>query len=641
MTENSSSPSGSAPADDAAHAAHRPLGKADVWGLTLGSVGVVFGDIGTSPLYALRESLTHIARDGVVARSEVIGVISLVLWALILIVTVKYIVFLLRADNNGEGGMLSLLALVQRGIGRRSPLLFVIAITGAALFYADGIITPAISVLSAVEGLELVTPAFRPYIVPLALGILIGLFAVQSRGTGRVAAWFGPTTALWFVVMGVLGAIHIGDDLGILTAINPAYGIVFLFEHGLIGFVVLGSVFLAVTGAEALYADMGHFGRRPIRLAWSVLVFPCLTLNYLGQGAMVLARPETLRNPFFLLAPDWALIPLVILATAATVIASQAVISGAYSMTQQAVQLGLLPRLEIRYTSETTQGQIYVPRINQLLLAGVIFLVLMFGTSSRLASAYGIAVTGAMVLDTLLFFGFLVFCWRWRPWLAVALVVPLLTVELAFFLANILKLFDGGFVPLLIALGLVTVMATWMRGAKILSEKTRRDTIPLTSAMRSFAKMQRVSGTAVFLTSEPDMAPPALLHNLKHNKILHETNIILTVKFANEPHIAKEQRTRAVHVADSFWRVEITYGYMDAPNVPLALSKCREEGLTFDIMTTSFFLGRRNLRRDPRSGMPYWQDKLFIALARNATDATEYFRIPSGRVVELGTQILV
>jgi KUP system potassium uptake protein len=557
------------------------------------------------------------------------------------IVTIKYIVFLMRADNKGEGGMLSLLALVQSAMGRRTPLLFVTAIAGAALFYADGIITPAISVLSAVEGLELVTPALRPYIVPIALAILVGLFAVQSKGTGSVAAWFGPITLVWFIVMGALGLAHIGDDLDIFRAFNPGYGLSFLFSHGLLGFIVLGSVFLAVTGAEALYADMGHFGRGPIRAAWAIVVFPCLVLNYLGQGAMVLAKPETLRNPFFLLAPEWALLPLVALATAATVIASQAVITGAFSMTQQAVQLGLLPRMEIRYTSETTQGQIYVPRVNKLLLVGVVLLVVLFGTSSRLASAYGIAVTGAMLLDTCLFFGFLLVVWRWKLWTAVLLVAPLLTIELAFFGANALKIFDGGYVPLLLAAVLVTVMATWTKGARILSEKTKRDTLPLASVMRSLAKVQRVPGTAVFLTGEPDMAPPALLHNLKHNKVLHQTNVILTVKVADTPRVPRAERVAAEPVGADFWRVSMTFGYMETPNIPLALSKCRDHGLAFDLMTTSFFLGRRNLKRDPRSGMPYWQDRLFIGLARNAADATEYFRIPAGRVVELGTQVLV
>jgi KUP system potassium uptake protein len=609
--------------------------------LTLGAIGVVFGDIGTSPLYAFREALHHVANDGRVARDEVLGIVSLLIWAVLIIVTLKYVVFLMRADNKGEGGMLSLLALLQRAMGRRSPILFVIGIAGAALFYADGIITPAISVLSAVEGLELVTPAFRPYIVPIVLAILVGLFVVQSRGTGSVAAWFGPITAAWFLVMALLGLMHIGDDVGIFAAFNPAFGLRFLFSHGLLGFVVLGSVFLAVTGAEALYADMGHFGRGPIRLGWGAFVMPALFLNYLGQGAFVLAHPEAVRNPFFLMAPGWALLPLVLLATAATVIASQAVITGAFSVTQQAIQLGLLPRMEIRYTSETQAGQIYLPKINRLLFIGVVVLVIAFGSSSRLASAYGIAVTGAMLLDTLLFLGFLVFAWKWRPLLAVLLVAPFFIIELAFFVANALKVVDGGWVPLALAVVLVTVMATWVRGTRILADKTRRDTLPIGSVLRSLEKVTRVPGTAVFLTSEPEFAPQALLHNLKHNKVLHQTNVLLTVRFHEVPRIPKEGRTHVEQVSTDFWRVTVNYGYMDTPNVPLALSKCREQGVKFDIMSTSFFLGRRNLRADPRSGMPLWQDRLYIMLTRGASDATEFFRIPAGRVVELGTQVLV
>lgn len=615
--------------------------KSGFWKLTLGSIGVVFGDIGTSPLYAMRESLHHIARDGQVARHEVIGVVSLLLWSIFLVVTLKYIVFLMRADNKGEGGLLSLLALVQHAMGRRTTITFVVAIAGASLFYADGIITPAISVLSAIEGLELVTPAFKPYVVPIALAILIGLFAVQSTGTGKVAAWFGPITVLWFATMGAMGIIHIGDDLGIMAAFNPVYGIVFLATHGIVGFVVLGSVFLAVTGAEALYADMGHFGRRPIRVGWMAFVMPALCLNYLGQGAFVLAHPEALTNPFFLMAPTWSLLPLVLLATVATVIASQAVITGAFSMTQQAIQLGLLPRMEIRFTSETTQGQIYIPRVNRLLLIGVIALVIGFGSSSRLAAAYGIAVTGSMILDTCLFAAFLLYGWKWRPWLAFTLIGALLTIEIAFFTANALKFFDGGFVPILLAAGLMLCMWTWVRGNKILADKTRRDTIPLTALFRSLEKVQRVPGTAVFLTGEPESAPHALLHNLKHNKVLHQTNVILTVRFADTPRVPKEERIHSEHIGPDFWRVTVTYGYMDQPNVPLALSKCREQGIKFDIMSTSFFLGRRTLKADPRSGMPHWQDKLYIALTKDAADATEFFRIPSGRVVELGTQVLV
>ena len=555
--------------------------------------------------------------------------------------TLKYVLLIMRADNKGEGGTLSLLALAQRAIGRRTNFVFALGIAGAALFYGDAIITPAISVLSAVEGLKVVTPALEHYVVPITLIILICLFAVQSRGTHSVGAWFGPITLVWFICLAILGLRQIPQDYEILTAFNPVLAISFLAREGWVGFTVVGSVFLAVTGAEALYADMGHFGRSPIRFSWMAIVLPSLTINYLGQGAMVLANPNAVDNIFFQMAPEWAVLPLVILATAATVIASQAVITGAYSMTQQAVQLGLLPRLEIRYTSETTAGQIFVPRVNRLLLIGVILLVLYFGSSSRLAAAYGISVTGTMVVTTALAFIVAIRAWGWKPWLAVLIVLPFLLVDVAFLAANLLKFFDGGFVPLMLALAIVVTMASWVRGTVILSQKMRRDTLPLTSLFRSLEKVQRVPGTAVFLTTDPSSVPHALLHNLKHNKVLHQTNVILSVQFAETPHVPKEERTTVEHISADFWRIIVNYGYMDTPNVPLALAKCRQSGLKFDIMTTSFFLGRRNLKRDPRSGMPMWQDRLFISLTKDATNATDFFHIPSGRVVELGTQVLV
>ena len=615
--------------------------KESFFKLALGSVGVVFGDIGTSPLYALREALSHVAHDGQFTRSEVIGIVSLLLWSIFLIVTLKYIVFLMRADNKGEGGMLTLLALVQGALGRRTWIMTGTAIMGAALFYGDSMITPAISVLSAVEGLKLVTPASQPYVLPIALVILIGLFAMQSRGTGGIAAWFGPITAVWFLAMGALGVAHIADDLEILKAFDPRYGVWFLFGHGIVGFVVLGAVFLAVTGAEALYADMGHFGRQPIRWAWLVFVMPALVLNYLGQGAMVLASPATARDPFFLLAPEHLLLPLVILATLATIIASQAVITGAFSMTQQAIQLGLLPRMEIRYTSETQAGQIYMPRITLLSLVGVVTLVLAFRTSSDLAKAYVIAVTGAMVLDTFLFLGFLLLVWKWGLARALLLVVPLLVIEIAFFAANALKIHEGGWMPLAFAAVLMTVMATWTRGSRILSAKTRRETMPIDALIRSLTKVQRVPGTAVFLTSEPDAAPQALLHNLKHNKVLHQSNVILQVLTRDTPRVPDQERTELTQLGPDFWKVTLSFGYMETPNVPLALAQCRKIGLKFDIMSTSFFLGRRTLIADPRSFMPRWQDRLYIWLARGSLDATRFFHIPSGRVVEMGTQVLI
>lgn len=614
--------------------------KASFAALALGSIGVVFGDIGTSPIYALRESLLHVTGGGL-QRSEVIGTVSLLLWSLIVVVTLKYVAFIMRADNKGEGGTLSLLALAQHGVGKRTRLVFALGIAGAALFYGDAIITPAISVLSAVEGLELMTPTFKSYVVPITVAILLGLFAVQSRGTHKVGVWFGPITLVWFVVIGLLGLKHIPDDPTILFAFNPYYGVNFLLHEGAIGFAVIGSVFLAVTGAEALYADMGHFGRGPIRFGWLAIVLPCLAVNYIGQGAAVLADPSMIDNLFFKLAPEWAVLPLVILATAATVIASQAVITGAYSMTQQAIQLGLLPRMEIRYTSETTAGQIFVPRVNRLLLIGVLLLVLLFGSSSKLAAAYGISVTGTMVVTTALAFIVSIRVWGWKVWLALAVVVPFLVVDVTFLVANLFKFLDGGYVPLTLALVMMVMMASWVRGTVILTQKMRRDTLPLTSLFRSLDKVKRVPGTAVFLTTDPTTVPHALLHNLKHNKVLHETNVILSVQFAETPRVPKEERTTVEHVSTGFWRVVVNYGYMDTPNVPLALAKCRQSGLKFDIMTTSFFLGRRNLKPDPRSGMPAWQDRLFIALSKDAANATDFFHIPAGRVVELGTQVLV
>src|SRR4051812_29985180 len=508
------------------------------WKLTLGTLGVVYGDIGTSPLYALKESLSSAAAGGTLTREMIFGVVSLILWALIIIVTIKYVLFILRADNNGEGGTLTLMALAQRAMGHNATGIVLLGMAGSALFYGDAIITPAISVLSAVEGLTLVTPEFERYVLPLSLVILISLFAVQSHGTARVAAWFGPITGVWFVLMALGGVRHIADDPSILTAISPTYGILFLIHHGTPGLLALGAVFLAVTGAEALYADMGHFGRRPIQTAWLGLVLPSLALNYIGQGALLLADPSKLENPFFLLYPDWALLPMIGMATIATIIASQAVITGAFSLTQQAIQLGLLPRMEIRWTSETEKGQIYVPRINALLLVAVIFLVVTFKSSSALVHAYGIAVTGTMVVTAVLAFFVVWRCWRWPLWAAVSVVAPFLLVDLTFLAANALKIPQGGWMPLVVGALLILVMRTWRRGTRILVEKTRKMDVPLDELIGMLGKSQphRVKGTAIFLTSEPDLAPSALLHNLKHNKILHEKNVVVTVKTEDTPH---------------------------------------------------------------------------------------------------------
>jgi KUP system potassium uptake protein len=613
------------------------------WALTLGSVGVVYGDIGTSPLYAFREALHAADWDKVITPQEVFGVLSLILWALILIVTIKYVIILLRADNNGEGGTLSLMALARSVLGRGAVSVFALGVAGAALFYGDAIITPAISVLSAVEGLKVFQPDLGPYVVPLTIVIIVALFAAQSHGTGRVAALFGPITAIWFVVLAVTGLVHIVDEPAILLAFNPLYAAEFLAHHGTAGLFALGAVFLAVTGAEALYADLGHFGRRPIRSAWLGLVLPSLALNYLGQGALVLGNPEAAHNPFFLMVPEWALVPLVVIATIATIIASQAVITGAYSMTRQAIQLGLLPRFEIRHTSEQHSGQIYMPQVNGVLLIGVLGLVLMFESSSALASAYGIAVTATMVVTAIMAFIVIWRVWNWPVLAAAALMLPFLFIDLAFFVANLLKVFEGGWVPLLIGALLGLVMATWKRGTKLLFDKTRRIEVPLAALIETLEKRppHRVPGTAVFLTSDPDFAPSALLHNLKHNKVLHEKNAILTIAYADRPRVSDEERVAIEPLGDSFSRLRMTFGYLESPNVPKALQICRKQGWKFEILNTSFFLSRRSIRPSAKSGMPLWQDRLFIGLARNASDATDFFQIPTDRVVEVGTQVSV
>ncbi|KAB0680792.1 potassium transporter Kup [Aureimonas leprariae] len=611
------------------------------WKLLLGCIGVVYGDIGTSPLYALREAVVHSAADGLL-DSEVIGVVSLLFWALTLIVTVKYIILVLQADNNGEGGTLSLLALVQRVLGRKM-FLAIIGIIGASLFYGDAIITPAISVLSAVEGLKLVTPVFDHWVLPITIVILIGLFAVQSRGTGRISVFFGPITLVWFVVIGVLGIVHIGDRPDILLALNPLSAFFFLIEHGFLALIVLGSVFLAITGAEALYADMGHFGRKPIRVAWVFLVFPALALNYLGQGALIMKDQAALENPFFLMAPEWGRLPLVILATMATVIASQAVITGAFSLTQQAVQLGLVPRLEILHTSEEQFGQIYMPKVNFLLFIGVMVLVLSFQTSGRLASAYGIAVTGNMIGTSILTVIFLWKCWKWKLPLALLTMIPFVLLECIFLGSNLLKVLDGGYAPLGLATGLTVIMWTWMRGTRIVYAKARRESIALTDLTHMLERSQpaRARGTAVFLTSDTQMAPSALMHNLKHNGVLHERNIIMTIIVENTPRVPLEDRVRIEQASELFTRVFLTFGYMEEPNVPKAFSLAKKKGLKFEIMSTSFFLSRRVFRATANVGMPQWQDRLYITLALSAADTSNYYCLPTNRVVEMGQQFTI
>src|SRR3954467_550248 len=624
--------------------AHEGPVTSGFWALTLGSIGVVFGDIGTSPLYAFREAVAGAAGHGQPAPGLlVLGVLSLILWALLVVVTSKYVLLLLRADNNGEGGTLSLMALGQRALGRRSWPLLALGVVGASMFIGDSMITPAISVLSAVEGLKLAAPALEHYVVPLTVLILVVLFAVQSGGTARVASAFGPVMVVWFSVLAVMGLVHISDDPTVLFAINPWYAIQFLLSHGTIGLVTLGAVFLAVTGGEALYADLGHFGRKPIQAGWLYFVLPSLLINYFGQGALVLSDPTAIENSFYRMVPDVLLLPLVVLATAATVIASQAVITGAYSLTRQAVQLGLLPRFEVRYTSETHAGQIYLPRVNRLLLMGVLLLVLLFRTSSNLASAYGIAVSTTMVADGIMGFVVIWKLWNWRAATAAALIMPFVVVDMTFFSANLLKLLEGAWVPLLFGAAMAIMIWTWRRGSSILTTKTRRIEVPLGDLIKSLEKRPPhiVKGTAVFLTSDPSFVPTALLHNLKHNKVLHEHNVILTIETMPTPRVDPAERVRMETISERFATVRLRFGFMESPNVPKALVIARKLGWQFDIMATSFFVSRRSLKPSAQSGMPRWQDHLFIALSRSANDATDYFQIPTGRVVEVGTQVTI
>lgn len=631
-----------------------PLGeRARFWPLALGSVGVVYGDIGTSPLYAFREALGQASRDGVTAAAA-LDVASLALWALILVVTVKYVIFLTRLSNHGEGGVLSLMALAQRAVGRRTTVIFALGVIGAALFYGDAIITPAISVLSAVEGLKsvpgvggVVTPSM---VLILSGVILIGLFAVQSHGTARVAAWFGPICVVWFAVLAALGVSHIIHQPGVFAAFNPLYAVSFLAGHGTAGLFVLGSVFLTVTGAEALYADMGHFGRKPIAAAWLWLVLPCLALNYLGQGAMALqavsaAAGTRVENAdwFFTMAPEFLRAPVVILATLATIIASQAVITGAFSLTGQAMQLGLLPRMRIKRTSEHEAGQIYIGQVNAGLLIGVVLLVAVFKSSAGLAHAYGLAVTGTMVVTTALAFIVVRHKWRWPLWKAALVCGPMIVIDLVFLGANALKLFSGGFVPLMLGAGLFIVMATWVRGAGLVRARTAKESLPLTDviAMLKGRRLHRSAGTAVFLAADNTEAPAALMHNLKHNHCLHQVNVVLSVRTADRPRVADEDRLAFEDLGHGFWRATATFGYMEQPSIPRILGMARKGGFKVDMNATSFFLGKRSVVRSSKSPMPPWQARLFILLARNAAAASDVYRLPPGRVVEMGAQVTV
>src|SRR5262245_58527686 len=567
--------------------------------LTVGAIGVVYGDIGTSPIYAFREAVMAAAGETVVAADTVLGILSLILWSLFLLVTLKYVFVLLRADFNGEGGTFALMSLAQSVAQRSKHVILLLGIAGASFLYGDAAITPALSVISAVEGLKVITPAFEKAVVPLSLAILIGLFAMQQRGTARVASLFGPIILAWFAALGTMGIVCIFEEPSVLRAFNPGHGVSFLLNNGFVGPTVLGLVFLAVTGAEALYADLGHFGRLPIHAAWFAVALPALTLNYLGQGALVLGRPTAIENPFFLMFPSWALWPLVLLTTVATVIASQAVITGAYSITRQAVQLGLLPRFAIRHTSGEMPGQIYVARVNWLLLIVVLLLVAVFKSSTALAAAYGVAVTATMITTSLMAFFVFWKRWHWPLWQVAALIVPLLFIEQMFFAANVIKIFEGAWVPLVIALCLMLLMRTWLRGMTILNSVSRKQDPSLDWLVNKLEKKSppRVSGTAVFLTGNPDVAPLALLHNLKHNHVVHERSILLTFKTAATPRVPNSDRIKMEKLSDTFTRVSLTYGFMETPNVEQGLALCRRRGLNIDPASTSFFLSRREIGR--------------------------------------------
>jgi KUP system potassium uptake protein len=612
--------------------------------MTLGALGVVYGDIGTSPLYTLRECLTQ-GGGFDLSPGIILGVLSLIFWALVITVTVKYVVFVMRADNQGEGGILALTALALRGMRpghRKTRAVMAIGIVGAALFYGDSVITPAISVLSAVEGLKVVEPVFDEYVIPITVIILIGLFVLQSFGTERVGKLFGPVMLLWFAVLAVMGGSQIVQYPAVLGAVWPGHAVEMLLTHGWKGFLLLGAVVLAVTGGEALYADMGHFGRKPIRLAWFALVLPSLLLCYFGQGALLLREPSAIENPFFHLAPDWTQLPLVLLATAATVIAGQAVISGAYSVTLQAMHLRYLPRMEVRHTSEHEKGQIYMPQINWVLLIGVLALVLSFKTSSNLAAAYGIAVTGTMVATTLLAYKVARSLGRWPLWQAALAALVFLSVDAAFFLSNLIKVEEGGWFPLVIGALVFLLMATWRAGREVVRRRLAEDALPLDSLLERLrgGSIQRVPGTAVFLTGNPRGLPPGLLHSLKHYKVLHQRVVLLTVDIEDVPHVPDAQRFELKPYSAGFYRLIIHFGFKDEPDLPNALEKKKIPGLPFEPMETTYFVSRETLIRSRVAiGLPKWQEPIFIFLSKLSASPSEYFCIPPNRVVELGMQV--
>jgi KUP system potassium uptake protein len=612
--------------------------------LSLAALGVVYGDIGTSPLYALKEVFGGEHHPVPITPDNVTGILSLIFWSLMIVVSLKYVTFIMRADNKGEGGIMALMALALRPIAQGSwqrRLIILLGLFGAALFYGDGVITPAISVLSAVEGLEVATPAFKPYVLPISLVILVGLFGVQRHGTAAMGRFFGPIMVLWFLTLSVLGFISIAHDPAVLRALGPWHALRFFVDNPTLGFFSLGAAVLALTGAEALYADMGHFGRKPIQLAWFGLVLPALLLNYFGQGALLLRDPQSIANPFYLLAPDWLLYPMVVLSTIATVIASQAVISGAFSITQQAIQLSFSPRMAISHTSDQQIGQIYLAGINWTLLFAVVALVLGFGSSSNLAAAYGIAVTGTMFITDLLAFVVARYVWGWPFWRAFLGALPFAIIDLAFFSANSVKIADGGWFPLLFGLGVYLLLATWKRGRDLLSAHLAIDAMDTGSFLQGIGGVQRVPGTAIFLTSNPDNVPHSLLHSLKHYKVLHERIVLLSVHILDIPRRTGASRVEVVHRTVDLWQVKVFYGFMEQPNLPQALEGCADYGLEFDPMDTSFFLGRETLIPRLNTEMCRWRGKLFVWMFRNGGSAANFFGLPANRVVELGTQVLL
>jgi KUP system potassium uptake protein len=611
--------------------------------LTVGAIGIVFGDIGTSPLYALKESFAP--SHGIpITQTSVMGILSVMFWAMTALVTVKYLVFMMRADNKGEGGILALTALAQRCFRQSSRarwLVIALGIFGASMFYGDAIITPAMSVLSAVEGLNVVAPTLEKFVLPISIGILIALFMIQKHGTSTIGKFFGPTMVLWFLVLTLLGGVQIVQHPEILAALNPWYSWQFFIQHGVAAWVTLGAVVLCVTGGEALYADMGHFGKRPIRYGWFVLVWPALLINYFGQGALVLADPTAIANPFYKMAPSWALIPLIILATSAAIIASQAVISGAFSLTKQAIQLGFLPRFGIQYTSDKEMGQIYVPFINWGLLLGIIVLVVIFKNSTNLAAAYGIAVMLTMTIDTFLLFVVMTRIWRWNKWIAFVLIGGILANDVMFLSATMVKIADGGWFPLVIGAVMFTIMSTWYRGRQIVRKVTNESAMPLKLFVDSISMSppHKVQGTGIFMTTNPDGVPNAMLHNLKHNKVLHERVIILSIVNEDVPYVPKEDYVWIEDMKHGFWKITGHYGFKEQPDIPKMLTDCRLQAMSFDMMETTFFINRETLIATPNGGMALWRERLFVWMSHLAAKASDYFRIPTNRVVELGTQV--